>query len=626
MPSTNLSIVIQARDSASSVLRNLEGQTARTGAGFKGLNTSAAGFNITGKGVVGVATAVAAAAAAATAAVVKLTVSFAKNTREASKNAKQARVTYREWGRWEAAAKRTGVEVDNMRDGLFDLSLAQGEAIQEAGAMRNAFAELGFTIEDLQATSTADLMYDFIDALAGVEDQALATAMASQVLGEGTFRDLAPLFEAGSYAARAFGDEAERSGAIASQAMVDMADRFHNAMQQAEQAMVGLNNSIATIMLPGVTLGQEIIAGLAEYVSQSLAQTGIETQNIWTGVWTFIVGVVKNSARVIALIVDGILSSVRLAHNAAVSIGRLVGLQGIDASDYMSHTATLGGLNTAIFAAEDYIKARGDQASLVFEGTRVGRQRQTLYQQARRLNEGNVDIAAEYLERKRYDDLDDHMLDYLGDYFERLGKEHGIELDPLKAMQNRASALTSRFVNAGRNVAGRVGGGGGRRQEAIEPTSAVERARALIGRYDYGDALERTVQRTINAFTGNDFKGAIELSMDSIKAITRARELDGLGGMDIDKLHSAVRDIASAAGTLVKDEPPIVVDGGGRASRRYSAPSYSSVRLAPAIAAAPSPSVQGGPVVNVYVEGYVGSENQLIRVIRGAIDSGELSL
>ena len=566
MPQTaDLSIVIKARDQASGALRNLEGQTARTSTGFKGLGASAQGFSIAGKGVVAVAVAVASAVAAATAALVKLTVSFAKNTREASRNAKQARVSYREWGRWEAAAKRVGVETDNMRDGLFDLSLAQGEAIQESGAMREAFEALGFTIEDLQTTSTADLMYDFIDALAGVEDQALATAMASQVLGEGTFRDLAPLFDAGSYAARGFGDEAERSGAIASEAMQAMSDRFHNAMLQAEQAMVGLNNSIATILLPGVTLGQEIIAGLAEYISQSLNASGIETQNIWVGVWTFIVGVVKNSARVIALIIDGLLVSIRLAHNAVVSLGRLVGLPGIDESDYMSHTATLEGLNNAIFAAEDYIKAQGNQASLVFEGTRGGRQRQTLYQQARRLNEGKVDVAPEYLERKRYDDLDDNMLDYLGDYFERLGKEHGIELDPLKALQNRANALTSRVVNAGRNVAGRVvGGGRGQRDER----PAVERASELIGRHDYGADLERTVQQTIDAFTNQDFTGAVDLSTESIKAITRGRELGGLAGKELDDLTSAVRDIASAAGTLAPDvgEPSGHSGGTGRRS------------------------------------------------------------
>ena len=456
MPTANLSVVIKARDQASRALRDVEHQTERTGGGFNkmGVNIRKAAL-AAGAAVVAVG-ALAAAAYKLGKAIVNNTADFLRATKAQIVQARQARVSVREWGRWEVAAQRVGVESTRMVRTFFDLSVAMGEAIDGTERYRDAFAELGFSIDDLQNTTSGELLYDLVDALAAMEDQTRASLLATELLGEGAARNLGPLLEAGAAELRRFGDHAEQVGATAGDVAVLMAHRYNEASSSIQTSLAGIQEAVSTRLAPGLVIGAEIIDTFATFVATKMASASIDTYNVWEEAWRGMVVTVQNAMRAIAGILDVVAPTL-------VQFANLVNtLQG-GRGEYLRHDFTFtADLERSIAEFNTVAREAGNAASFAFEFTPEGRQRQRLLQNARDLSAAGVPIGEEYLSRAGYDRFDQSILDYTQDYFNRVAEEHGVELDRDRAIIERLQRRTTLGGGGGAGLDTPATGGGGR--------------------------------------------------------------------------------------------------------------------------------------------------------------------
>jgi len=598
MPTADLVIVINARDRASAALQSIEHQVERTASatGTLGIQTATASASFTA--MLPSAQAVAAAAVAVGTALANNAKRFAAHAKSLTQMSKATGASVKGLSRLQHAFKRAGYDGEDLSSVIAEVSIKLGDAAAGSSGVQDAFDRLNLDWNELQQQAPDEAFLRVADALQHVQNAAERTHIADTIFGGDDGRKVLAL--AGNI--NELTEEADRLGITLSDSSAQAAVDFGNNIEAIEQRLFALSN----------TIGEQTMrttSGLVEWFGRTI---GALPSTLDTEAQRTINAALKWQEQ---------FAAAGAALGASVAVGFARGLEGVQTA-MQSEAAEKAQLQLIkqVEALTPNLPFRpaGHSEASIRHGIFHGRSFPNVIPHR---VDPDWDEWAAMQERRRA--LEEFMQ---GTERRQALNRRSYNADRLlirRARQGvdeaRISELASR---ASSRRAGRVGG-----TAPPDDRSAVERAMSLIGEHDFGDELERSVEQAINAFTGNDFTGAVELSADSIKAITRGRELGGVGGTALDELAGAVRDISSAAKQLAPDVEPISPSS---RSSGYTRPSYSyggsGYAPPPARASAAGVTVQGGTVVNVYVEGYVGSENQLIRVIRGALDSGELSL
>lgn len=228
--STDLAIVLTAKDAASSVLSGISQK-------FNGLGGAAK------LGAAGVAS----LAAAATTVVGTLMASANKTVAyagEVKKLSRELGLGATEASRLSYAGKRLGLDTD-------ELSKSFGVLAKEIRGGGEKLVELG-----VQVIKAKDGNVDFTATLGNIADKFKAmpdgvdkTALSMDLFGK-TGKDLIPFLNKGSGGLKALGDEAARLGLVLDQKTIDAATRFKGAQKDLGDAIEGVKNKIGVAFLP----------------------------------------------------------------------------------------------------------------------------------------------------------------------------------------------------------------------------------------------------------------------------------------------------------------------------------------------------------------------------------------
>ena len=175
----------------------------------------------------------------------------------------------------------TGISTDQLQkmsyaSNLLDVSV---ETVQDSmkgmiGTMRSArdgtqetaeaYKRLNVRITDGtgQLRNSEDVFYDVVDALGRVRSETERDSLAMVLFGESA-QNLNPLIEAGSGALKAYGDEAERIGAVMSEDELNKLGRLQNSLDRMDQAGKGLKMNLGLVLAPALTMVFETLNKLS---------------------------------------------------------------------------------------------------------------------------------------------------------------------------------------------------------------------------------------------------------------------------------------------------------------------------------------------------------------------------
>ena len=199
-------------------------QTALAGLGraFKGLRANIGTLAAGGGIIAGLGLALVAASRAAAASV-----------DEIAKSARASNISAEEFQKLRFAAEEAGVATQGFSNALILFNRNIAEALTGVGPAADAFKLLKVELLDVTDAqkSVSDILFETIDALAGVESGAQRAGFSFDIFGRQGAK-LAPLFAQGTETIRELGEEASRLGLIFSDEVVFNAEAVNDAFNR----------------------------------------------------------------------------------------------------------------------------------------------------------------------------------------------------------------------------------------------------------------------------------------------------------------------------------------------------------------------------------------------------------
>lgn len=149
------------------------------------------------------------------------------------------------------AAQEADVTADDMTISLRILNRNISEALEKGGDAAQVFHKLGISLKNQDGTTRAagDVMADFADAIASIQDPAKQTALAMQVLGRGGAQML-PLLKKGGAAFEDARKQVEDLGGGIKEGFIEQAEEAATQTAKMQFALTGLKSNIASALLP----------------------------------------------------------------------------------------------------------------------------------------------------------------------------------------------------------------------------------------------------------------------------------------------------------------------------------------------------------------------------------------
>jgi hypothetical protein len=292
-----------AADKLGKKLEKTEKSAIKMGEGFKNLGKMLAGFAVA---AVGAGTALFGFVNKATSAGDAI-----------GKQAKQAGLGTTEFQKLGFAAERSGTNIDTMSRAVRNQSRFMRDAESNSVTpFTKALAEVGLTLEDLQAQTTVTDRLGLIgDALSGVEDEARKVDLAMKLVGEEAGPRLLPFLAEGSKGIRALGDQFEQLGGVISEDAIKQSEAFQDVITNATATVKGLAVELATDLIPDLT---DFINTTRDAIAENRDLIRTKVKEFFTG----LVKVLKDLRPVFDAVVKGVSL---LAQNLDVVVGIIVG-------------------------------------------------------------------------------------------------------------------------------------------------------------------------------------------------------------------------------------------------------------------------------------------------------------
>ena len=252
--STELQIVIEAKDLASKTLSNIGDNME---AGFKKASNAAkiAGAAIVGFGIASVK-------------------HFASVGEEVSNMAKKTGLSTESISALRVAADQSGIALGSIETAVKKMQLGMVDAGSASDELKKAFVGMGSNINDIFAKGTTpEIQFEMLgNAIGNVKDPAERTRLAIETFGKaGT--DLLPMFEAGNFSMEEASKHAKELGLSFDEARIQTALLADEALDNLQSSMEGVSNSVAASLAPMltnlITKIQPIIYAVVDWISKN---------------------------------------------------------------------------------------------------------------------------------------------------------------------------------------------------------------------------------------------------------------------------------------------------------------------------------------------------------------------
>lgn len=184
--------------------------------------------------------------------------------------AKQSGFGTDEIQKWQYAADRIDVSVDDI---VKSAQKMKKNMVSTSAETTAAWQELGVAVTDSngELRDSTEVFYEVLTALSQVENETQRDVLAMQLFGKSA-DSLAGIVDDGGAALRSMGDEAEAAGLILSQEALDGANAFNDGVDtmkaKAAAAFGAVGNELAQTLLPAMDGLVEKISGVLQWVAQ----------------------------------------------------------------------------------------------------------------------------------------------------------------------------------------------------------------------------------------------------------------------------------------------------------------------------------------------------------------------
>jgi len=247
MADSKLNVVITATDHASKALTELAGKADKMSAQFGKM----------GKAMLVAGTALGTG-------MVALTTKYAKAGDEVAKMAKRTQWGVESLSELRHVADISGMDLSQFELGTRKLSGAILDASYGMETYTRAFDELGLSVDDLMGMGIEEQFWTVAYALADLEDETVKAALATDLFGR-TGTNMFPMLAEGKEGIAALRQEAHDLNIVYDEESALAAENMMDAQTRLKEALSGLGNTIATVLMPDI---QKLIDSLTNVVSK----------------------------------------------------------------------------------------------------------------------------------------------------------------------------------------------------------------------------------------------------------------------------------------------------------------------------------------------------------------------
>lgn len=174
-----------------------------------------------------------------------------QTSREMRASAQVAGVSTKFYQEQAYAISTLGLDADELRDVLLDMSDKAYDAANGSKEQAETFAALGVSVRDASGKlkPMETLYLDVADALQKMGEGTTRTGLASKILGEQGAR-LLPVLSEGSEGLRRYAAEANAVGAVLSDDTLKSSQEFEKSSRSLGAALTGIRNTIGEALLP----------------------------------------------------------------------------------------------------------------------------------------------------------------------------------------------------------------------------------------------------------------------------------------------------------------------------------------------------------------------------------------
>jgi len=171
------------------------------------------------------------------------------------------------------AVETSGGSMDTLETSIKRAQRNLYEAANGSKQAQEAFNQLGISIKNSDGSlrDAVDVMIDFADKTADMEDETMKAALAQKIFGRsGT--DLLPVFELGGEGIRKLMKDAEKYGMTIDSLTAKQAGEFNDSFDTMKMAIAGVARQFGYTLLPAITPVIEAITDLAAKVVDFLRE------------------------------------------------------------------------------------------------------------------------------------------------------------------------------------------------------------------------------------------------------------------------------------------------------------------------------------------------------------------
>lgn len=182
---------------------------------------------------------------------------------EIDKSSQKMGISSTAYQEWAYVLERNGASIDSLKTGMktFSKQITEGSA---------AFDTLGVSLTNTDGSmrSTEDVMNDALMALAGMEEGAERTALATELFGGKVAMELNPMLNSGAEGIQGLKDNLNQLGGVMSEEGVANSAAFQDAMTDLNIAFNGIKNTVGAALLPAFTAIINILTQVISAVSR----------------------------------------------------------------------------------------------------------------------------------------------------------------------------------------------------------------------------------------------------------------------------------------------------------------------------------------------------------------------
>lgn len=250
-------------------LDDLENEAEETREEVDGLGTAAGAV---GGAVAGFGAAVGAAAVK----VGSMAVQTSRSVAEMKRASEATGVAAEEYQKLKFAMRKAGGDAQMLKEALATVAERAIDAKMGAKGVREDFASIGITVDDLQNKGPGELFNMLASRIRNAESESRALKGAVSLLGDEVGNKLVSRIRSGEQGLDALRQQAEELDVVLSKSQINALDRADQAAERATTSYAGLRRTIAAEFAPAVQAASSDLVDMAKALQKPETQETIE--------------------------------------------------------------------------------------------------------------------------------------------------------------------------------------------------------------------------------------------------------------------------------------------------------------------------------------------------------------